>query len=327
MLNIIEDAECLYHIIESLESAKKKNFFFFAEILNKENFNYKLEIEKWRKPLSDDLSNLKFIGIMSSLWAMTDFGLKEEILRNIVKNNKNESGYFALVENFFEANFNYIKLNMQEAFQIYKTDPAKTDRLFFALHQNPDTHLSKEHFILAIQLNFITTLKALEDLFTRYRPLKKTFIPTQSQRLEKYDKFMLSRLEEHQVAKIFSFLKTEKFISEVTDENNFFNLLLGKDVPDDFFIIWIDRAHYNKNVNKTTLIDFVNLIVIEENEGQNKFIEKYFKTAPKGIDDQGEITNKKLNNARRPYGLKGYEPSERQKLINDSIGKICRMKK
>lgn len=111
------------------------------------------------------------------------------------------------------------------------------------------------------------------------------------------------------------------FVDPSTDRESFLNFLGNEEVPQDFSVSWIDRAPFSDEVNKQTLIEFLNLFIEDSAKSAKELAVTYFKTLQLSTGLRKDISRESLNAAWRTWKKNeaAKKTSPRLQIIQDLL--------
>ncbi|MGQ7855810.1 hypothetical protein ACUN24_16370 [Pedobacter sp. WC2501] len=175
--------------------------------------------------------------------------------------------------------------------------------------------------------NTLTKLKKIGMLWDAIK--YRVFLRKEKQSIQKIKivakGYSITPLSVQAITKIYDALVEKQFIHHSSNKHNFIEIFSGKDTGSHEKIRWIDKV--NAEVNKTTLISFVDGLVGEEDEQQSYFIKQYFvvyqliKNGGAGKREEIQLDTEKIKQTKKAMKKK-IKLSVRQLLVKE-IAKIA----
>lgn len=267
------------------------------------------QFKNWNMGNENNTTSFSYLVLKYVRWT-NDHSLEDEILTNSLNGN---NAYFNTVELILETTFNEIKENFGDSLTVYCCNKIKVDRLHNALHGGSNEDLTPKEFITAIELQFIFMYDCFQNLFRKYYPpLRQYLVIPKNEDLK--DKLIVI-INVQQAEEFYRLLTERQFIHKTTDQSFFVQLLTTGDGEGylNNYIVWIDRASHNSEINKQTIIEFVNVILdVEDDAVERQFIKQYFRTK-KNDEVERNIQTRSLN--RTYTDFKSSAKTDRQEEI------------
>lgn len=245
---------------------------------------------------------------------------KGRIVSEVNKNLPMANGYIAYVETVFKRHYNFISELFPQAINEYFSNFDKYPDLEI-LSINPSI-INGIDLIDFIRVQFVHLFAEFEYLFNSVYP--------NYNKLLTQDVAEVNVLTEARVARKiitdFTDSQIEYLYSEMKDvfiscDLLAFRCMLQQGTMSDAKVFWINKAQ-NDMINKATLIEFVNRIVIDTKDSAiiNNFIIQYFDTGDDAIDVKRKRKN--LNSARNSMMNSGGTKSSA--ILNDILNKVLK---